>query len=79
MVIFLFISAWLVISPARSSEQIGALIPILVAFFYAVIGIWTRAARSALLGLALGALTIGSYFWLPQYFCSGWLAWVAGR
>jgi hypothetical protein len=74
LAVFLFINAWLAILPARSGEQIGALIPILVAFIYALVGVWTRGARIALLGLALAALTVGGYFWLPQYF----LLWMAG-
>jgi hypothetical protein len=74
LAIFLFISALVAILPPKSGAQIGALIPVLVAFFYAVVGVWTRGTRIALLGLALGVLTVGGYFWLPQYF----LLWMAG-
>jgi hypothetical protein len=77
LAVFLFISAWLAILPARSSEQVGALIPILVALSYVVVGVWTRGRRIALLGLTLGALTVGGYFWLPQYFLL-WMAALGG-
>lgn len=74
LALFLFIAAWLAIVPPKSGAQIGALIPILVALIYTVVGVWTRGARIVLLGVALGALTVGGYFWLPQYF----LLWMAG-
>lgn len=72
--IFLFITAIFAILPPRSQSQVGAFFPILVALFYALIGIWTGGTRIALLALALGALTIAGYFWLPQFF----LLWMAG-
>jgi hypothetical protein len=75
--IFLFITALFAILPPKSGEQPAAVIPILVALFYALIGIWTHGTRIALLGLALGALTVAGYFWLPQYFLL-WMAWVGG-
>lgn len=72
--IFLFISAVFAILPPRSQAQVGAFLPVLVALFYALVGIWTGGTRIALLALALGALTIAGYFWLPEYF----LLWMAG-
>jgi hypothetical protein len=72
--VFLFIAALSAILPPRSNEQIDAFFPLLVALGYVILGVWTQGARIALLGLALGALTVGGYFWLPQYF----LLWMAG-
>lgn len=72
--IFLFITALFALLPPKSQAQVGAFFPILVALFYALIGIWTGGTRIVLLALALGALTIAGYFWLPQYF----LLWMAG-
>ena len=74
LAVFLFISALVAVLPPKSSAQFGALFPILIAFLYAILGIWTHTTRIALLGLALGALTVGAYFWLPEYF----LLWMAG-
>lgn len=72
--IFLFITAVFAILPPKSEAQVGAFFPILVALFYALVGIWTGGTRIVLLALALGALTVTGYFWLPQYF----LLWMAG-
>jgi hypothetical protein len=75
--LFLFLSALFAILPPRSNAQIDAFFPLLIALWYAMLGIWTRAARIGWLGLALGALTVGGYFWLPQYFLL-WMAAVGG-
>lgn len=74
---FLFIEALLAILPPKSNLQVDALFPLLVALAYAMLGIWTGGTRIAWLGLALAALTLGAYFWLPQYF-SLWMAAVGG-
>lgn len=74
---FLFIEALLAILPPKSSSQVDALFPLLVALAYAILGIWTGGTRIAWLGLALAALTVGAYFWLPQYFLL-WMAAVGG-
>jgi hypothetical protein len=74
LAVFLFIEALVAVFPPKSGAQMSAFFPILVAFWYAILGIWTHTTRIALLGLALGALTLGAYFWLPQYF----LLWMAG-
>lgn len=72
--IFLFITALFAIMPPKSGEQVGAFFPLLVALYYAIFGVWRDAARMAVLGLALGALTVAGFFWLPQFF----LLWMAG-
>jgi hypothetical protein len=77
LALFLFTSAVYAILPPSSSAQAGALIPLLVALCYVLLGLWTRATRTAWLGLALGTLTLGGYFSLPQYF-SLWMAGVGG-
>jgi hypothetical protein len=75
--VILFISAIFAIMPPRTSAQIAAFFPILVALFYLLIGIWTRGARMIVLGLAVGALTLFGYFYLPVYFLL-WMAVVGG-
>lgn len=72
--VFLFIEALFAILPPVSSLQIDAFFPLFIALWYVLLGIWTRGTRIALLGLALGLLTVGGYFWLHQYF----LLWMAG-
>jgi DNA-binding MarR family transcriptional regulator len=57
--------------------QAGAVFPLLVALWYALLGIWRRGMRMALLGLVLGLLTVAGYFWLAQYFLL-WMAVVGG-
>lgn len=75
--VFLFLAALFTIQPPKSGLQIGALLPILIAFWYLLQGIWTRTARIAVVGLCLGALTIGGYLWLQPYFPL-WMAGVGG-
>ena len=77
LAIFLFITALFAILPPKSPEQLGAFFPILVALLYALVGIWMGGIRIILLAVALGALTVGGYFWLPQYFAL-WMAGVGG-
>jgi hypothetical protein len=74
LAIFLFIFAVFAILPPHSTAQGAALFPLVVALLYVVAGVSTRAARITWLGFALGALTVGGFFWLPQYF----LLWMAG-
>lgn len=72
--VFLFITTLFAITPPKTGAQAGAFFPLLVAVFYAVFGIWRDAARMVVLGLAVGALTVAGFFWLPQFF----LLWMAG-
>lgn len=72
--IFFFITAVFSILPIKSGEQPGAFISLLVALFYVMLGLWRAGTRMALLGLAVGALTVGGYFGVAQYF----LLWMAG-
>lgn len=72
--VVLFIVALFAILPPRSGLQVDAFFPLLVAIWYVLLGIWTRAIRVTVLGLALGLLTVGGYFWLQHYF----LLWMAG-
>lgn len=77
LAIFLFFAAIFAIMPPRSGLQVAAVIPIFVALCYAVAGVWMRGARFVLLGLALGALTVGGYVWAAHYFLL-WMAAVGG-
>lgn len=68
LAVFLFIWALLAIFRPTSGLQVAALIPLMIALLYTVQGLWMRAARITLLGVALGALTVGGYFWLAPSF-----------
>ncbi|HET7334190.1 MAG TPA: hypothetical protein VFI93_03665 [Rhizomicrobium sp.] len=75
--VFAFIAAQLAILKPINNMQIGAYFPILVAFYYALLGIWIRGTRLLLLGIATSVLTLAAYFWMPQYFLP-WMAIVGG-
>lgn len=77
LAVFAFIGAIFAVMPPQSDAQIGAFFPILVALFYALIGIWSRGARLLITGIAVAVLTLGGYFFLPQYFTL-WMAAVGG-
>ncbi len=72
--VFLFITAIFLILPPRTGDQVAAFFPLLLALFYALVGIWRRAPRILVLGAAIGALTIGGYFYVHPDF----LLWMAG-
>jgi hypothetical protein len=75
--VVLFISSLFAVLPPHTDRQAGAFFPILVALFYALIGIWTRGYRMIVLGLAVAALTLFGFFELPAQFAL-WMAVVGG-
>ena len=77
LAILAFIAAIFAIMPPRTVAQLSAFFPILVAVFYALIGIWTRGARLVAAGVVIAALTLVGYFLLAQYFLL-WMAIVGG-
>lgn len=76
LAIFLFIAALFQITPLNGM-QVGAFFPILIALFYALVGIWSRGTRMVILSIALAALTLIGYFHLQPYF-GLWMAIVGG-
>lgn len=77
LAVFIFIVAQCVIFAPMNSLQISTYFPILVAFYYALIGIWIRGTRMLLLGIATIVLTFAGYYWLhPHYLL--WMAIVGG-
>lgn len=74
LAIFLFIFAVYAILPPKSAAQGAALFPLVIALVYVFLGVSMHAARITWLGFMLGALTVGGFYWLPQYF----LLWMAG-
>jgi hypothetical protein len=71
-----FIVAMLAVIGPVDGAQVGAVIPLVVALSYVVLGIW-MGLRFALAGLAIAALTLGGFFFLHQYFAL-WMALVGG-
>lgn len=68
VVVFLFVSAVFAILPPRTDAQYGAFFPILVALYYALIGVWTRGWRMLVLGALLAILTLAGFFYLRVQF-----------
>lgn len=77
LAVFALIGAQLAILNPINDMQVGAYFPLLVAFYYALLGIWMRGTRLLLLGIATGVLTLAAFFWLPQYFMP-WMAIIGG-
>jgi hypothetical protein len=77
LAIFFFVTALFVILPPTSDAQFGAFFPILVALYYALIGIWTRGVRMLVAGVALAALTLVGFLYLRQSF-ELWMTVVGG-
>ncbi|HEY1632792.1 MAG TPA: hypothetical protein VGF56_15855 [Rhizomicrobium sp.] len=66
--IFAFITALFAILPPTSDIQFGAFFPILVALYYALIGIWTRGLRMLVLGVLLAAGTLAAFLHAREHF-----------
>ncbi len=77
LTVVLFVAGLFTILPPHTGNQAGAFFPLLVAMFYALQGIWSHTVRIAVLGFALGALTITGYLLLPHIFLL-WMAAVGG-
>ncbi|MDE3115801.1 MAG: hypothetical protein KGL26_09405, partial [Pseudomonadota bacterium] len=71
-----FISAMFAIFAPVSGLQVGAIIPLLIAWAYVVMGFWL-GARYLVAGLVVTAVTLGGYFWWPEHF-AGLMAVVGG-
>ena len=71
-----YVTATMAVMHPTRDEQMGAFIPLLVAFIYVVMGIW-MGLRFVIAGVAIAALTLGGYFLLASHF-SLWMAFVGG-
>lgn len=71
-----FVIATFTVMRPYNPAATGAFIPLLVALAYAVFGIW-RGLRFLYAGIAVAALTLGGFFYLPEYFLL-WMAFVGG-
>jgi hypothetical protein len=77
LVVVLFTIAILAILSPKTPAQFGAFVPMLVALFYCVVGIWRRGVRMLVTGIVLAALTVSGYFWVREVFLL-WMALVGG-
>jgi hypothetical protein len=70
-----FASTYAVMGPLHGIQQ-GAFPPLVVAFLYILLGLWT-GPRLVIAGLTVGVLTLGGFFYLPQHFLL-WEGFVGG-
>lgn len=70
-----FAATYAVMAPVSGMQQ-GAFPPLVVALLYILLGLWS-GPRLVIAGLAVGALTLGGYFYLPQHFLL-WEGFVGG-
>jgi hypothetical protein len=75
--IVLFVAALFSVLPPHTGAQVGAFFPLLVALFYALVGIWADGQRLVVLSALIAALTLIGFFYLPAYFAL-WMAAVGG-
>jgi len=72
----IFLNAIFAVVGPVSGAQIGAVIPLVIAWAYVALGAWA-GPRIMIVGFVLGALTMVGYFEWPQHF-AGWMAVVGG-
>jgi len=72
----LFVGAIFATLGPVSGKQIGIFAPLLVGAIYAGMGLWL-GLRFVVTGVAITALTLGGYFYLPEHFLL-WMAFVTG-
>jgi len=71
-----FITATFLVLKPVNGMQIGAFVPLIVALIYIVAGLWL-GFRMLVTGVAIGALTLVGYLYVPQHF-GLWMAVVGG-
>jgi len=76
LVVLAYMCAVLAIMKPQTGEQIGAFIPLIIAFVYAILGIWA-GMRFLIAGAAIATLTLGGFFLLTSHFAL-WMAFVGG-
>lgn len=76
LVMLVYMSAVIAVMSPVSGDQIGAFIPLLIAFIYGAMGIWA-GMRFAIAGAAIAIFTLGGFFLLHAHFAL-WMAFVGG-
>ncbi len=77
LIVVLFTISILAILSPETPAQFSAFVPMLVAMFYCLVGIWTRGVRVLVTGIVLAVLTVSGYFWAREVFTL-WMAAVGG-
>jgi hypothetical protein len=76
VIVGLFITATYAVMGRVTPAQQAAFVPLVVALFYALLGIW-KGMRFLIAGAIVAALTLGGFFWLHEHFML-WMAAVGG-
>jgi hypothetical protein len=76
LAIFAFLFATFAVMWPISGRQISAFIPLVIALFYVVGGIWA-GPRYVIAGMAVAVLTLAGYFFIGAHFLA-WMAIVGG-
>ena len=76
LVIGFFIAAAFAVMGRVTPAQQAAFVPLVVALFYALLGVW-KGVRFLIAGAVIAALTLGGFFWLHEHFML-WMAAVGG-
>lgn len=75
LIVLFILATFAVMAPVYPLQQ-AAFWPLVVALFYAIMGLW-RGTRLLVTGLALTVLTLGGFFFLREYFLY-WMAATGG-
>ena len=70
-----FAATYAIMQPMRGIQQ-GAFPPLVVAFLYVLLGLWT-GPRLVIAGIVVGVLTLAGFFCLSQHFLL-WEGFVGG-
>jgi len=76
LAIFGFVAATYAVFGHVGWKQQASFVPLLTALFYVLIGLWA-GTRFVITGIAVAALTLGGFFYLPSHFLL-WMAAVGG-
>jgi hypothetical protein len=77
LAVVLFTFATFAILSPKTSAQFSAFVPMIVALFYCLVGIWSRGVRMLVTGIVLAVLTVSGYVWVRDVFPL-WMAVVGG-
>jgi hypothetical protein len=77
VLLFAYVSIWLVILAPFNGRQLNAVFPTAVMFAYIVMGLWFGSYFMVWLGLAVTATTLTGFYFVPHYYCL-WMAFTGG-
>jgi hypothetical protein len=77
VLLFVYAFIWLAILAPFNGMQINAVLATTAMFGYIVIGLWFGGYFMVWLGLAVTAMTLIGFYFLPHYYCL-WMAFTGG-